>query len=114
METNSVRAAVLQLAHDHPTWIPILEAACVVATKTEAFGGEFAGRWVLQELANKRGVPLTEVWKPGLRRLVAYELLTKAGESSRGGHRSYYSMPHREEIERALADLPEGLVLSDV
>jgi hypothetical protein len=106
---SATRDAVLQLAHDHPDWIPILRAACVVAKNTEPFGGRFAGRWVLQELANQEGVPLVDVWKPGLKRLVAYDLLTKAGESTRGGRRAYYSMPDRAEVERALRDLPGGV-----
>src|SRR2546426_5953446 len=113
MGAHSARANVVQLAHDHPGWIPILRAACVVAKNTEPFGGRFAGRWVLQELANQRRVPLVEVWKPGLRRLVAYGLLEKAGESTRGGKRAYYRMPAREEIEQALGDLPPGLRSSE-
>src|SRR5436309_1401643 len=79
MAVHPARKSVLQLAHDHPDWVPILRAACVVAKNTEPFGGQFAGRWVLQELARQRGVPLIEVWKPGLRRLVAYGLLENAG-----------------------------------
>src|SRR4051812_28286206 len=111
-EVHPAREAVRDLAHEHPDWIPVVRAACVVAARTEPFGGQFAGRWVLQELANERSVPIHEVWKPGLRRLVVYGLLEKAGQSTRGGRRAYYAMPHRAEIERALDDLPEDLMSS--
>jgi len=45
-------------------------------------------------------------WKPGLRLLVAYGLLEKSGESTRGGRRAYYRMPDRTGVEEALAALP--------
>lgn len=104
-----VQEGVLSLAYEHPDWVPILRAACAVAERTEPYGGQFAGRWVLQEVARQRDVPLAEVWKPGLSRLVRYGLLEKAGESTRGGRRAYYAMPNREEVVRALADLPGDL-----
>ena len=38
---------------------------------------------------------------------MSYGLIgSSTGVTSRGGKRAYYVMPHREEIERALADLP--------
>jgi len=97
------RDAVLRLAYEHPDWVPVLRAACVQARKSEPYGGQFAGRWVLQELEQETG---QRQWQPGLRRLVAYGLLEKVGESTRGGRRAYYRMPDADGIERALASLP--------
>jgi hypothetical protein len=91
----------MELAHDHREWLPILRAACTLAERTGA-DGYFAGRWVLQEYADQTG---QSVWVPGLRRLVAYGLLEKVGESTRGGRRAYYRMPDREAIERTLVEL---------
>jgi hypothetical protein len=93
--------AVRELAYEHPDWIPVLRAACVVAERTEGF--EFAGRWVLQEWQREAGTP--SAWQPGLRRLVAYGLIEKVGESTRGGRRAYYRMPDRLAVERALEEI---------
>jgi hypothetical protein len=91
--------SVRRLASEHPEWIPVLDAATAVAAAVEESGGEFAGAWVLDELA-KRGGPR---WVPNLRILVSYELLEKSGPSTRGGRRAYYRMSHRRAIEEALA-----------
>ena len=101
---NPTGQAVQRLAYDHPDWIPVLQAACVQARKSEPFGGQFAGRWVLQEWARQAG---SQRWKPGLRRLVAYGLLEKVGESTRGGRRAYYRMVDRAGVEQALKDLED-------
>lgn len=82
-----------------------MRAACAQARKSEPYGGQFAGRWVLQELAEEVGQPQ---WQPGLRRLVSYGLLEKVGESVRGGRRAYYRMPDRDGIEKALEALPSA------
>jgi hypothetical protein len=100
---NGSRDAVLRLAYEHPDWVPVLRAACVQARKSEPYGGQFAGRWVLQELEHETG---QRQWQPGLRRLVAYGLLEKVGESTRGGRRAYYRMPDPDGVEQALARLP--------
>jgi hypothetical protein len=92
----------MTLAYEHPDWVPVLRAACVVAEQTDPYGGQFAGRWVLQELERQTR---TRQWQPGLRRLVAYGLLEKVGESTRGGRRAYYRMPDRQGVERALEEL---------
>lgn len=97
---SDARAAVIALALDHPEWVPVLRAACSVAERTEDFGGQFAGRWVLEEWQRQTGDP--SLWQPGLRRLVAYGLLQKVGESTRGGKRAYYRMPDRSRVETAL------------
>lgn len=102
---EEMKVAVLRLAYEHPDWVPVLRAACTQARKSEPYGGQFAGRWVLQELAEVTGQPQ---WQPGLRRLVSYGLLEKVGESTRGGRRAYYRMPDREGVERALATLPSA------
>ena len=99
---NPTGQAVHRLAYDHPDWIPVLRAACAQARKSEPFGGQFAGRWVLQEWAQQSGAPR---WKPGLRLLVAYGLLEKVGESTRAGRRAYYRMLDRAGVEQALKDL---------
>lgn len=99
---DEIREAVIRLAGEPGNWIPVLQAACEQARKTEPFGGVFAGAWVLQEL---RRSPDDIVWRPGLRILVAHGLLEKSGESTRGGRRAYYRMPCRTEIEQALDEL---------
>lgn len=90
--------AVRRLAHERPEWLPVLEAAVSVAAGVEEHGGEFAGAWVVDELA-KRG---PRRWIPNLRILVAYGLLEKSGPSTRGGRRAYYRMHDRLGVERAL------------
>lgn len=92
------RRAVQRLATEHPEWLPVLEAAVAVAANVEGQGGEFAGAWVVDELA-QRGSPR---WIPNLRILVSYGLLEKSGPSTRGGRRAYYRMPDRAEVEQAL------------
>jgi hypothetical protein len=99
---TSIRQGVVNLNEDHPDWIPILRAACTVVGRISP-DAQFAGSWVLQEYARATG---GSTIKPGLRRLVSYGLIESTGVTSRGGKRAYYVMPHREEIERALADLP--------
>ncbi len=99
---QDTRQNVMRLAYEQPDWIPVLRAACAQARKSEPYGGQFAGSWVLSELAAQTGKP---EWRPGLRLLVAYGLLEKAGESTRGGRRAYYRMPDREDVERALDDV---------
>lgn len=94
----SPEQAVRRLAHEHPEWLPVLEAAAFVAADVEQHGGEFAGAWVVDELARRGG----RRWIPNLRILVTYGLLEKSGPSTRGGRRAYYRMPDRLEVERAL------------
>jgi len=101
---TNAQDAVKRLAYEHSTWIPILRAACAQACKSEPYRGQFAGRWVLQEVEAQTGRP---EWQPGLRRLVAYGLLEKVGESTRGGRRAYYRMPDRPGVEEALKELPQ-------
>jgi len=95
---------VVELAREHEDWISVLEAACAEAEESERFGGRFAGRWVLQRVAQERGQP---VWKPGLKLLVGYGLLEKSGESTRGGRRAYYKMTNWREVKEALRLLKE-------
>lgn len=94
----SPELAVARLAREHPEWLPVLEAAVAVAVAVEAEGGEFAGAWVVDELA-RRGSPR---WIPNLRILVSFGLLEKSGPSTRGGRRAYYRMPDRGGVEGAL------------
>jgi hypothetical protein len=98
----TTKQAVLRLASERPDWLPVLQAAARRALSAEPFGGEFAGHWVLRDLGEETGRP---AWRPGLRLLVGYGLLLKAGESTRGGRRAYYRMPDREGVEAALAEL---------
>jgi hypothetical protein len=91
--------AVRRLALEHPDWLPVLDAATAVAAEAEPHGGEFAGAWVVNELA-RRG---SARWIPNLRILVSYGLLEKSGPSTRGGRRAYYRMPDRVGVERAIA-----------
>lgn len=105
IESRDIRGAVLELAYERGDWLPVLRAACVQARKTQPYGGRFAGSWVLQELASQTG---NREWRPGLRLLVAYGLLEKDGESTRGGRRAYYRMPDPDGVEQALAELDRG------
>ena len=95
---NEANQEVRRLALEHPDWLPVLEAAAVVAARVEEHGGEFAGAWVVDELA-RRGSPR---WIPNLRILVSYGLLEKSGPSTRGGRRAYYRMPDRVGVEKAI------------
>lgn len=92
----------MRLALEQPDWLPVVRAACAQAREAEPYGGEFAGSWVLQKMTQLTGEP---AWRPGLRLLVAYGLLEKSGESTRGGRRAYYRMPDRAEVEAALKEL---------
>jgi hypothetical protein len=93
-----VEQAVGRLAIEHPEWLPVLEAAAAVAASVEEQGGEFAGTWVVDELA-RRG---SQRWIPNLRILVSYGLLEKSGPSTRGGRRAYYRMPERGGVVKAI------------
>jgi hypothetical protein len=96
---SSAEQAVRRLAIEHPEWLPILEAATAVAARVEEHGGgEFAGAWVVDELA-RRGLSR---WIPNLRILVSYGLLEKSGASTKGGRRAYYRMLDRAGVEEAL------------
>jgi len=92
----------MRLAYERPDWLPVLRAACIQAAKSAPYGGQFAGRWVLQELERQLG---TRAWRPGRRLLVAYGLLEKVGESTRGGRRAYYRMPDPVGVESALDEI---------
>jgi hypothetical protein len=95
---NEVERAVQRLRIERPEWVPVLEAATAVAARAEEHGGEFAGAWVVDELA-RRGAGR---WIPNLRILVSYGLLEKSGPSTRGGRRAYYRMPDRAAVSKAL------------
>lgn len=95
---------IMRLARERPEWLPIAEA-CVRCVKTSR--GEFAGRWVLQELERTDWTGLSgdgKKWFPGLRTLVAYGIL-KHEDTVRGGRRAYYSMPDAAGVEKALKEL---------
>jgi hypothetical protein len=91
--------SVLRLASELPDWVPVLQAACACAAETEAAGGVFCGTQVLKVLERQTGRP---AWLPGLHALVRYGLLEKRGRSTRKGHRAYYRICDRLEIEHAL------------
>lgn len=97
--------AVWRLAAEHPEWLPVLEAVVAVAEKAEAYGGEFAGSWVVDELA-RRDLP---AWIPNLRILVRYGLLEKSGPSTRGGRRAYYRMPDRATVAETVKAWRDGV-----
>lgn len=102
MEEWQVLRAIATLKKERPEWLPVLEAALVVAERCEPYGGEFAGAWVLDELKQQTGHP---IWLPNLRVLISYGFLEKVGESSRGGRRAYYRFTDRQTIGRVLAQL---------
>lgn len=86
------------LLRDYPEWRGVVLAALEEAVAIQ--GDRFAGAWVL-ERARKHGVR----WIPNLRKLVAYGVLEKEGDSTRGGRRSYYAMSDTEGVERALREV---------
>lgn len=90
------------LAAERPDWIPVLEAAIAVSDRVEQYGGEFAGAWVIDELERRSG---HRTWLPNLRVLQSYGLIEKAGESTQGGRRAYYSMPAKRAVAQALSHL---------
>jgi hypothetical protein len=90
--------AVRRLAVEHPAWMPVLEAAVVVAERSQAHGGEFAGAWVLDEVRAHGGPS----WFPNLRILASHGILEKSGASTRGGRRAYYRMPDHAGVARAV------------
>lgn len=100
MDKRQVLRAVAALSKERPEWLPVLQAALVVAERCEPYGGEFAGAWVLEELKQQAG---HSVWLPNLRVLISYGFLEKAGESTRSGRRAYYRFTDRETIGRVLA-----------
>lgn len=102
---SSGYTGIMRLARERPDWLPIAEA-CVRCVKTSH--GEFAGKWVLQQLGTEwAGLRFGDGkarWFPGLRTLVAYGIL-KHEDTVRGGRRAYYSMPDAEGVEEALKEL---------
>jgi hypothetical protein len=102
VKESEAALAVSALAKERPDWLPVLEAALIVAERAERYGGEFAGAWVIDELEERTGHP---TWLPNLRLLTSYGLLEKVGESTRGGRRAYYRCSQREAISRVLSQL---------
>jgi len=90
-------AGVKRLSEERPDWIPIVKECFICAQKYE----EFAGSWVLSGLEEKTK---KSTWVPGLRTLVAYEIL-KRTKTSRGGRRAYYIIPDPEGVKKALQEL---------
>lgn len=91
--------AVMTLAGDPDRgskWLPVVAAAYWQARRTAAYGGRFAGAWVLHDLGG---------WVPSLRPLAALGILQKSGDTVRGGRRAYYRMPDPDGVERALRTL---------
>lgn len=88
----------MQLFREYPNWMPIVMAAFEEVSEVKSL--RFAGAWVL-ERAKKHGVH----WVPNLKKLVAYGILQKEGDSSRGGRRAYYSMPDKEGVQKAIAQI---------
>jgi hypothetical protein len=100
MPKTAIAEAVQRLAYERPDWLPVLEAAVLVASESEPFG-RFPGKAVLDKLIERGGTR----WIPNVRILVSYGLLEKVGATTRSGRRAYYRMPHSDEIDRALGEL---------
>src|SRR5437899_11177220 len=100
MDKEQVLRAVAALSTERPEWLPVLEAALVVAERCEPYGGEFAGAWVLEELKQQTGHP---IWLPNLRVLISYGPLEQAGESTRCGRSAYSRLKDRQTIGQVLA-----------
>lgn len=97
---------VKRLAREHADWLPIVEVSLKCAKQ---YQGEFAGKWVLEEL-NKDEWPGLRFgntrarWFPGLRTLVGYGILNHT-DTTRGGRRAYYVMPDPQGVEKALREI---------
>lgn len=89
-------AGTKRLLEEKPEWISILRACVKCAEKY----GEFAGSWVLKEVEKELK---KKVWVPGLRTLVAYDILKKT-DTSRGGRRAYYIMPDIDGTKKAIQE----------
>jgi len=72
-------------------WLEVIKACYEETGRTD----EFAGAWI----AKRAG------WFPSLRKLVKYGILEKRGETVRRGSRTYYAMPDRDGVGRALREL---------
>lgn len=97
--------AVKILAREHPDWLPVVAASLKCSKEYH----NFAGKWVLEELNKSGWLGLPSggkkvKWLPGLRTLVAYEILRREG-TAKGGRGAYYSMPDPEGVEKALREL---------
>jgi hypothetical protein len=77
-------------------WLPVVVAAYWQSRRTAAYGGRFAGAWVVNDLGG---------WVPSLRLLAAAGILEKSGDTVRGGRRAYYRMPDADGVEKALRQL---------
>ncbi len=97
---ESIADVVEQLGAERPGWLVVLRACCVVARGAEVLGLGFAGSWVRQQL-EEWGAPDT-IWFPGLTLLERRGLITVVPNS---GGQPHFLMPHRTEIEDALASL---------
>lgn len=102
-----------RLARDRSDWVPIATAALREADRTGDNG--FAGTWVLNDLRRNNWPGLRyssgEVQTfPGLRLLERYGVVAHRN-STRQRHRAYYTMPDKEGVRRALAELtrPSGI-----
>lgn len=98
-------SGVKKLIFEHPDWAPIV----IVCFEYSRRFGQFAGKWVLQELKRSgwKGLKYKDSivpWFPGLRLLVGYDIL-KHEDTTRGGRRAYYSMPDPAGVEKALREL---------
>ncbi len=92
---------IMRLAKEHADWLPIAEE-CVRSVK--AHNGETTGYWVLHELKQRgwvgkirKDAPGLVIFFPGLRTLVAYDVL-KHELTNRRGKRAYYSMPDAQGV----------------
>lgn len=108
LKMTPAHKGVKRLAMDHPDWIPVVKASLKCAKR---YRGEFAGKWVLNEL-NKTNWPGLKYgntkakWFPGLRLLKVYGILERK-DVTRGGRRAYYTMPDAKGVEKALGEIPK-------
>ena len=94
-------SGMMRLDSEKPEWLRVVEA-CVEEAKRCQPDGEFAGRWVYQQLG---------VWSPNLnlKSLVSYGILVHT-DSTRGSKRAYYRVADLEGTQTALQELLGGRV----
>lgn len=97
--------AIQKLALARSDWLPIAPAALREADGTGDNG--FAGRWVLNDLRRHNWPGLQSQADrvqsfPRLRVLQRYGVLARR-DSTRRGHRAYYTMPDKQGVRRPLA-----------
>jgi hypothetical protein len=91
--------AVMRLAEERPELVALAVAVAAQAVAAAPWGGEFPGTWALERLP--RGARPNR----GLRALVAYGVLERAGRTRPSSRPALYRVPDPAGVRRALEEL---------